>query len=155
MKKLLLLMLCALMALSMTACTKKADDQTTNVLLEYYENDDAYYSHITDHYQFRLPNFWKGKHVIDVFKGREDFYEINSYDTDGTGLLFSVLEYEDKAYKKDLKGKNYTYLGYSELYKLHFVMLFPDEENFTQDAQEQYEDLKKGLKVAKSTFTIY
>ncbi len=155
MKKLFLLMLCAAMALSMTACGEKKDDETANILQQYYQNDDVYYSHLADHYEFRLPNFWKGKHIIDVFKGREDFYEVTSYDTDGTGLLFSIIEYEDESYKKDLKGKNYTYLGHSELYNLHFVLLLPDEEKYVEEATEQYADLKKGINIAKSTFTIY
>lgn len=153
-KKTLSVFLLVLMILPQTACTKanQNDNKLDERVEQYYQNDEFYYDYKTNHYKFRLPKYWKGKYIVSVTERREDFYESNSYDKDETGLLFSILEYEDKSYKKDLKGRDYIYLGYDKRFELHYIFLMPEEEKYPEEFKEQYEALKEGIHIAKRTF---
>ena len=152
-KKFTAALMAAAVMLSLCACGRQEQetDKIDEDLAGYYQLD-MYYDYKTNHYKFRLPEFWKGKYNVLVSTHREDFYEVNSYERDETGLLFSILEYEDDSYKEELEGKNYEFLCYDERFELNYILLMPDEEIFPEEFAVQYNELKKGIKVVKATF---
>lgn len=153
-KRIMAILIGSSIMLSLCACGKQEQQETekTDESIASYYQLDMYYDYKTNHYKFRLPDFWKGKYNVVVSKHREDFYEINSYEKDESGLLFSILEYEDDSYKKELEGKDYTHLCYDERFELNYVLLMPDEETVPEEYREQYDELKKGIEVVKATF---
>ncbi len=151
MKKFIALFMIGAMLLSVSACKKEEPKQQENsALLEYYENDEAYFDYKTNHYKFRMPIYWKGKFMTLVSAHREDFYLQSAYDADGTGLAFSILEYEDESYKKELE--NYTYLCYDARFELHYVLVEPQEEICPEEYMEEYQKLRRIVGIVKSTF---
>ena len=142
-----------IMSFCFTSCNKQKTDNAVNENLQkHYQSDEFYYDYKTNHYKFRLPKFWKGKYNVSVLTHREDFYEVNSFNKDETGLLFSILEYEDESYKTELDGKNYTYLCYDKRFELHYIFLLPDEEIYPEEFAQDYNALKEGVHIAKATF---
>lgn len=136
----------------LTLCSCKTDTPPKSAspeLLSYY-NTDIFYDYKTNHYKFRLPEYWKDKYITVVSQGREDFYEINSYNSDENGLLFSIHEYEDKSYQKELE--DYTYLCYDKRYELHYVLTSPETPEYTAEYEEAYNDLIKAVPIVISTF---
>ena len=153
-KKIILLILAATFAVLPSGCGKREPDydpQISKERMEYYESD-LFAEYKTNHYKFRMPEYWKGKYAVESKLHREDFYEINSYNKDESGLLFSVLEYEDNSYKNDLKGKNYTYMCYDKRFDLNYIILIPDEAVYPEEFKEQYDALNNALSIIKATF---
>ncbi|MDY3929836.1 MAG: hypothetical protein SOZ34_10820 [Clostridia bacterium] len=155
MKRFIALLIAAATIISASACTSTDDEsgvktETNSALLEYYKNDEAYFDYKTNHYKFRIPTYWKGKFTTVVSEHREDFYLQSAYDTDETGLAFSILEYEDKRYKRELK--NYTYLCYDKRFELHYILVEPEEEICPEEYKEEYEKLRKIVPIVKNTF---
>ncbi len=153
MKKILTLFLTVPFILSAVSCSKTeepAKNETNSELLQYYENTDIYFDYKTNHYKFRLPEYWKGKFTVETKKGVENFYETNSFDADGSGLIFSVYEFEDESYKKELT--NYTYLCYDERFELHYVLTTPETPQYVAEFEETYNELVKAINIVKATF---
>lgn len=115
---------------------------------KYYELD-LFYDYDSQHYKFRLPEYWKGKFFVEVNTHREDFYEINSHETDSSGLLFSIYEYEDTSYRDHFE--NYTYILYDKRYELHYIMVTPDEDKYVQEFETEYKNLKNTIPIILST----
>ncbi len=150
MKKILSLLTAVSISLSCGSCSLKPENKMSEAILEYYNNDDFYYSYSTSHYTFRLPEYWKSKFISEKQDNCENFYEINSYEENESGLLFSVYEYSDKSYKKELE--DYVYLAYDKYYKLHYVMTIPKTPFYPESCKEEYENLFGALSIIRSTF---
>ena len=148
MKKLLAVFV--LFSLMLVGCASEKEIEKNETLLKYYETSEEYFDYESTFFDFRLPEFWRGKYIVDVFENHEDFYEITSFDEDGTGLLFSIYAYDDKSYKKD--HKNYQYLDYHEDLQKHYILVYPDEEKYIESAKEVYSDLKEAISVILYTF---
>ena len=142
----------SVISILLTLCSCKTDtprEPASPELLQYY-NHDMYYDYKTNHYKFRLPEFWKNKYITVVSQGREDFYEINSYNADESGLLFSIHEYADKSYQKELK--DYTYLCYDKRFELYYILTTPETPSYNAEFEEAYNDLVKAVPIVISTF---
>lgn len=153
-KKIISAISAAILTISASSCGKKDEPYKANIsrdMMNYYESD-LFAQYKTDHYKFRMPEYWEGKYVTESKLHCENFYEINSYDKDETGLLFSILEYEDDSYKKDLKGKNYTFMCYDKRFDLNYIMLFPDEIVCPEEYRELYDKLNDSVSIIKATF---
>ena len=140
-----------LFSLLLTAC-KPAEKpiEKNETLLKYYETSEEYFDYISPFFTFRLPEYWQNKYFVDIFADHEDFYEMTSYDENGTGLIFSIYSYEDDSYKNN--HENYRYLCYSEDAKKHYVIVYPDEEKYIESAKQVYSDLKESISVVLYTF---
>ncbi|MBQ3038784.1 MAG: hypothetical protein IJD30_06380 [Clostridia bacterium] len=150
MKKIITLILTISILLTLCSCKTDTPAKPANPdLLKHYYTD-IYHDYKTKHYKFRLPEFWKGKYVSVVSQGREDFYEADSYSTDESGLLFSIHEYEDKSYQRELD--NYTYLCYDKRFDLHYVMTIPETPSYNAEYEEVYNDLAKAIPIVIATF---
>ena len=150
MKKLLAVLV--LLSLMLVGCTSEKEIKKNETLLKYYETSEDYFDYKSTFFDFRIPQFWRGKFIADVFDNHEDFYEITSYEEDGTGLLFSIYAYDDKSYKKE--HDNYRYLAYHEDLQKHYVLVYPDEEKYIESAEEVYNDLKEAISIVLYTFKI-
>ena len=150
MKKLVAVFL--LFSLMLVGCASEKEIKKNETLLKYYETSEEYFDYKSVFYDFRLPQFWSGKYIVDVSENREDFYEVTSYEEDGTGLLFSIYAYDDKSYKKE--HDNYRYLAYHEDLGKHYIFVYPEEEKYIETAQQVYNDLKLGLSIVLYTFKI-
>lgn len=131
-----------------SAGEKKIEKNET--ILKYYETSEDYFDYKSKFFDFRLPRYWESKFVVDVFENHEDFYEKTSFNEDGTGLVFSIYEYDDKSYRK--KHKNYRYLCSNEELGKHYVLVYPDEEKYIEDAKTTYIDMKEAISVVLYTF---
>ena len=150
MKKLVAVFL--LFSLMLVGCASEKEIKKNETLLKYYETSEEYFDYKSVFYDFRLPQFWSGKYIVDVSENREDFYEVTSYEEDGTGLLFSIYAYDDKSYKKE--HDSYRYLAYHEDLGKHYIFVYPEEEKYIETAQQVYNDLKLGLSIVLYTFKI-
>ncbi len=150
MKKLFTVFISIVMLTLISACGGEKEIKKNETLLKYYETSEEYFDYDSTFFDFRLPLYWKGKYVVDVFADHEDFYEKTSYDEDGTGLVFSIYAYDDKSYKKE--HKNYRYLDYHDDLEKHYILVYPDEEKYIESAQEVYNDLKEAFSVILYTF---
>lgn len=150
MKKILSLLTAISISISCSSCNINSENKVSESILEYYNSDDFYYSYSTSHYTFRLPEYWKSKFVTETKNNCEKFYEINSYEENESGLLFSIYEYSDKSYKKELD--NYIYLAYDKYYKLHYVMTIPETPSYSETYREEYENLSGALSIIQATF---
>lgn len=150
MKKLLAVLI--LIPLLLVGCSGEKTIKKNETLLKYYETSEEYFDYKSTFYDFRLPQYWQGRYIVDVFEDHEDFYEITSYEEDGTGLVFSIYAYDDKSYKKN--HKNYTYLGYNEDLEKTYVLVYPDEETYIEGSEEVYNNLKMAIQIVLYTFKI-
>lgn len=150
MKKLVMCFLAA--SLLLAGCSdgeKKIEKNET--ILKYYETSEDYFDYKSKFFDFRLPGYWEGKFVVDVFENHEDFYEKTSFNEDGTGLVFSIYSYDDKSYKK--KHKSYRRLSYNEELGKYYILVYPDEEKYIESAEKTYIDMKEAISVVLYTFT--
>lgn len=138
--------------LMLTSCTSNQApaEPTPSPIAEHYTHDSIYFDYTTNHYKFRLPLYWQGKFMAIVSKGREDFYEINSYDTDESGLLFSIHEYADKSFENELT--NYKLLCYDKRFELYYVMTTPETPTYAAEYENEYKELEKGVHIVTATF---
>ena len=58
---------------------------------------------ITDDFSFKMPDGWSGNCVMVADGSSYEIYNKTAYEEDGSGLLFSIICYEDVDYQ-DLKG---------------------------------------------------
>ncbi|MBR3791519.1 MAG: hypothetical protein IKK18_02350 [Clostridia bacterium] len=151
MKKLFAGLLLLTMLIIASGCSEKGVEKNETVL-KYYETSEEYFDYNSTFFDFRLPLYWQGKFVADIFADHEDFYEITSYEENGTGLVFSIYAYDDKSYKKE--HKNYRYLGYHDELRKHYIFVYPDEEKYIESAEEVYNNLKEAYSVILYTFNI-
>ena len=159
MKKLLTVFLAAALIFSCQSCTnrktennKKEEQMEISHTQKHYADNSIYYDFTTDTYSFRMPLEWKPRCNVVYVGNSQEFYEANSYDKDETGLLFTISEYKDNSYTKQ---KNYDVLYKCEKSDSVFVMTVPEEEKYPEEFKEQYEELKKGIHIPKSTFKAF
>ncbi len=152
MKKLLTVFVSISLLIISCGCSNEKEIKKNETLLKYYETSEEYFDYESTFFDFRLPTYWTGKFVVDVYENHEDFYEKTSFDENGTGLVFSIYAYEDKSYKKE--HDNYRYLCYSEDLEKHYVLVYPDEETYIESAQEIYNNLKEAISIVLYTFDI-
>lgn len=150
MKKLFASLIALTMLIIASGCSDNKEVEKNETVLKYYETSEEYFDYKSTFFDFRLPLYWQGKFVADIFADHEDFYEKTSYDEDGTGLVFSIYAYDDKSYKKE--HKNYRYLDYHEELGKHYIFVYPDEEKYIESAQEVYNNLKLAYSVILYTF---
>ncbi len=150
MKKIVTVFISILMLLAICGCTEEKEIKKNETLLEYYEKSEEYFDYDSTFFDFRLPLYWKGKYVIDVYSDHEDFYEKSSFDENGTGLVFSIYAYDDKSYRKDFD--NYRYLDYHDDLQKHYILVYPDKEEYIESAKEVYNNLKDSISVVLYTF---
>lgn len=141
-----------LFSLMMVGCTSEKEIKKNETLLKYYETSEDYFDYKSIFFDFRLPVFWRGKYIVDVHENHEDFYEMTSFEEDGTGLLFSIYAYDDKSYKKE--HNDYRYLAYHEDLGKHYIFVYPDEEKYIESAEQVYNDLKEALSIVLYTFKM-
>lgn len=149
-KKVLILGVVIASLLSVCSCSENNKEEISESLLQHYKNDDFYFDYKTPHYKFRLPMFWENKFTVVSTKGREDFYYTNAYEQDESGLLFSIYEYKDKSYKKELK--DYTYLCFDKRFNLHYCMTIPESSQCPEEFLEEFEQMKMGVPMVETTF---
>ena len=150
MKKLLTVLI--LISLFLVGCSGEKTIKKNETLLRYYETSEEYFDYTSTVFHLRLPEYWRGKFIVDVFEDHEDFYEKTSYEEDGTGLVFSIYSYEDKSYKKN--HKNYKYLCYDEDSGKHYVLVYPDKETYIESSEEVYNNLKGAISIVLYTFKV-
>ena len=152
MKRIITAFISILLLLVGCGCTEEKQIEKNETILKYYETSEEYFDYESTFFDFRLPNYWKGKYTVDVFADHEDFYEKDSYNENGTGLVFSIYSYGDKSYRKN--HKNYKYLCYSEELEKHYVLVYPDEETYIENAQTTYNDMKEAISIVLYTFKV-
>ena len=147
-------MVFVLIPLLLAGCTSADEKQIekNETLLKYYQTSEEYFDYKSIFFDFRLPNYWQGNYVVDVFADHEDFYEKDSYNENGTGLVFSIYAYDDKSYKKN--HENYRYLCYSEELEKHYLLVYPDEETYIESAEATYNGMKEAISVVLYTFKV-
>ncbi len=141
-----------LFSLVLVGCASEKEIKKNETLLKYYETSEEYFDYKSTFFDFRLPRYWNGKYIVDVYENHEDFYEETSFEEDGTGLVFSIYAYGDKSYKK--MHDNYQYLGYHEDLQKYYVLVYPDEEKYIESAKDVYNDLKQGISIVLYTFNL-
>lgn len=95
---------------------------------------------ITDDFTFVVPDRWAGECVIVQNDNGLDMYDKESYEADGSGLMFSIVVYGDDSYTS---LDSYSILG------------FCGSDTFILDTSESEDDsrsLKKGLKELQNSF---
>ena len=147
MKKTLSLLLTIISLLSFSACSDNGRSEISTGLKQHYQNNDLYFDYTTRDYNFRLPKYWEGRYIVEVSENSEKFYEINSYNKNETGLLFTIKQYEDNSYTK---LKNYKILGKNA--KTSYILELDENEIFEAEFEEDFKSLKKGISVIISTF---
>ena len=149
-----IIMVFVLIPLLLAGCTSADEKQIekNETLLKYYQTSEEYFDYKSIFFDFRLPNYWQGNYVVDVFADHEDFYEKDSYNENGTGLVFSIYAYDDKSYKKN--HENYRYLCYSEELEKHYLLVYPDEETYIESAEATYNGMKEAISVVLYTFKV-
>ena len=95
---------------------------------------------ITDEFSFEVPERWAGECVIIQNDDGLDMYDKESYEADGSGLMFSIVRCSDDSYTS---LESYSILG------------FCGSDTFILDTSESENDnksLKKGLRELQISF---
>lgn len=95
---------------------------------------------ITDDFSFVVPARWAGKCIILQDDDRLDMYDKTAYETDRSGLMFSIITYSDDSYTS---LDSYSILG------------FCGSDTFILDTSNVYGDktgIKKGLRELQESF---
>lgn len=95
---------------------------------------------ITDEFSFVVPEQWAGECVIIQNEDGLDMYDRESYEADGSGLMFSIVRCSDDSYTS---LESYSILG------------FCGSDTFILDTSRSENDrksFKKGLKELQSSF---
>ena len=152
MKKLILalLVITSITSILYGCGSKQKDDKISSEILNHYYHDDFYYDYNSEYYKFRIPEYWKNKFTVVNTLNKESFYEINSYNENETGLLFSIYTYDDESYKNELK--DYIFLCYDKRFEKYYIMTIPKEPEYVEDFSEEYQKLQESLNVVKATF---
>ena len=102
---------------------------------------------ITDDFSFKMPDGWSGNCVMVADGSSYEIYNKTAYEEDGSGLLFSIICYEDVDYQ-DLKGC--SILGFYGN-KTYILESWYDE--FLEDTtSREYKACAEASKVLKKSF---
>ncbi len=102
---------------------------------------------ITDDFSFKMPSGWSGNCVIVPGESVYEIYDKIAYEEDGSGLLFSIICYEDVDYK-DLQGC--SILGF---YDNKTYILEPEYKDYLEDtSSKEYKSCQEATKVLKKSF---
>lgn len=152
MKKIISVLISISLLLLSCGCSEEKTIKKNETLLKYYETSEEYFDYVSSAFGFRLPKYWRGKYFVDVYSDHEDYYELKSYNENGTGLLFSIYSYDDKSYKKE--HKDYQYMYYNENLKKHYVLVYPEKEEYVEENKEIYNNLKEAISIVLYTFKM-
>lgn len=105
---------------------------------------------ITEDFSFKVPESWTGCSVVIQYEGSLEIYNKNDYETDGSGLLFTIAAYEDSDYK-DLEG--YSILGFCD--NMTYVLVNDYTSTYEDSESAEYQACKEAVKTLKKSFVSF
>lgn len=105
---------------------------------------------ITDNFSFKVPEGWAGN-CVAVHNGSSlELYNKSDYDADGSGLLFTIVPFEDSSYQ-DLT--NYCVLGFCG--NTTYVLKEDYHDTYTDTSSSEYQGCKEAVKALTKNFVSF
>ena len=106
---------------------------------------------ITDNFSFKIPEGWNGNCVAVPDETSLSLYNKTLYETDGSGLLFTIAAYEDSSYE-DLYS--YSILGFGSG-TTTYVLIDNYIDTFEDSESAEYQSCKSSVKSLKKSFVTF
>lgn len=105
---------------------------------------------ITDDFSFKVPEGWAGCSVVVQGENTLELYNKTSYDTDGSGLLFTIVTYDNSDYQ-DLT--DYSILGFCG--NSTYILMNDYISTYQDSASSEYQACKDAVKTLKKSFVSF